>query len=273
MGIKLEVFINFAFKMSRNESKGLLLTLDRGNSALKADVWDGNITVETVVMPPSCIHRQLPALVARHDISGAIYCSVTDDGSRISQFFSETEIPFWNLDVNSPMCLRIDYATPGTLGVDRIAGCIGAMTLFPRRELLVIDLGTAITYDRVSARGHFIGGNIAPGVSLRLKSLNAFTARLPKVELEGAVPSWGYDTDTALRSGAIRGIAAEVSYYRSMLPKDALVVLTGGSAPRIIPYLDFDYILEPRLVPIGLKSCLVKFLKHYQPKIHYDEIS
>lgn len=260
--------------MANSQSIGSLLTLDRGNSALKADIWVNNAAVETVVMPPACIIRQLKALVNRHLVEGAIYCSVTDNGEKIEKLFEELEIPFWNLTAASPIPLKIDYITPYSLGVDRIAGCIGAMTLFPNKELLVIDLGTAITYDRVSARGHFIGGNIAPGVSLRLKSLNAFTAKLPKVDLEGAVPSWGYDTDTALRSGAIRGIAAEVSFYCSQLPRDAKVILTGGSAPRIIPYLDLDYILEPRLVPIGLKSCLINFLKHSRTNriVHETEI-
>ena len=257
--------------MCENAIKGKLLTLDRGNSALKADVWDGNAIVETVVMAPACIHRQLPALISRHVIAGAIYCSVTDDGSRMEHLFAEAGVPFWNLTPHSTLGLRVDYASPETLGVDRIAGCIGAMTLFPATELLVVDLGTAITYDRVSARGHFIGGNIAPGVSLRLKALNAFTARLPKVELEGPVPTWGYDTFTALRAGAIRGIAAEVSYYRSILPSNARIVLTGGSAPRIIPYLEFEYTLEPRLVPIGLKACLSSFLKSERTKNTINE--
>lgn len=242
--------------MSKAQSQGTLLTLDRGNSALKADVWDGNTIVETVVMPPACIVRQLKALIGRHKLEAAIYCSVTDDGEALKAIFAENDIYFTILSLSSPLSLRVDYATPATLGVDRIAGCMGAFSMFPGHELLVVDLGTAITYDRVTATGRFIGGNIAPGVSLRLKSLNAFTARLPKVDLNGDVPRWGYDTDTALRSGAIRGIAAEVTSYQALLPEGSKVVLTGGSAPRIVPFLDFDYVLEPHLVTIGLKSCL-----------------
>ena len=259
--------------MSEGHSQGPLLTLDRGNSALKADVWEGNTAVETVVMPPACIHRQLPSLLMRHPIVGAISCSVTDGGERVAHVFEDAGIPFWNFSTDSDIPLVIDYASPTTLGVDRVAGCIGAMTLYPGRELLVVDLGTAITYDRVSATGHFVGGNIAPGVSLRLKALNAFTARLPKVELSGAVPTWGYDTDTALRSGSILGIAAEVEYYRSLMPPAAKVILTGGSAPRILPYLSSGYVLEPRLVPIGLKACLSNFLKQSKKTLHLHEIA
>lgn len=246
--------------MVSKQAQGTLLTLDRGNSALKADVWNGNTIVETVVMPPACIVRQLKALMGRHPLEAAIYCSVTDNGEALKVLFEEHDIYFTILSLQSPLSLTVDYETPCSLGVDRIAGCMGAYSLFRGHELLVVDLGTAITYDRVTADGRFLGGNIAPGVSLRLKSLNAFTARLPKVDLDGDVPRWGYDTHTALRSGAIRGIAAEVTMYQSLLPAGSKVVLTGGSAPRITPYLDFDFVLEPHLVTIGLKSCLDKIV-------------
>ena len=242
--------------MSKLLKRGNMLTLDRGNSALKADVWKDDEIVETVVMPPACIRRQLKALTARHELEGAIYCSVTDDGSQISEVLEEAGVHLHIMTSDLPLPMKIDYGSKGTLGVDRIAGSLGAMSLFPGKELLVIDLGTAITYDRVTSDGRFIGGNIAPGVSLRLKSLNAFTARLPKVELDGPVPQWGYNTDTALRSGSIMGIAAEVHFYRSLLPDNSIIVLTGGSAPRIAPHLNFEYVLEPHLVTIGLKACL-----------------
>ncbi|MCH5247529.1 MAG: type III pantothenate kinase [Muribaculaceae bacterium] len=242
--------------MSKHLLTGNLLTLDRGNSALKADVWKDDTIVETVVMPPACIRRQLKALTNRHELVGAMYCSVTDNGDYVREILDEADVPLHILTHETPVPLEIEYGSKGTLGVDRIAGCLGAISLFPNRELLVVDLGTAITYDRVTASGRFLGGNIAPGVSLRLKALNAFTARLPKVELDGDVPEWGYDTPTALRAGAIKGIVGEVSYYRSLLPRGAKVVLTGGSAPRIAPHLKFSYVMEPHLVTIGLKTCL-----------------
>lgn len=251
--------------MSKAHKEGNILTLDRGNSALKADVWKDNAIVETVVMPPACMLRQLKALVARHAIEVAMYCSVTDDGSQVKEVLEDNGIKFLRLDVSSKLPIKIDYASKSTLGVDRVAGCMGAWSMFPDTELLVVDLGTAITYDRVTADGVFIGGNIAPGVSLRLKALNAFTARLPKVELGGDVPMWGYDTSTALRSGAIRGIAAEVSFYHSLLPEGSKVVITGGSAPRITPYLEFDYVHEPHLVTIGLKACLNEIVNKSMP--------
>ncbi len=240
---------------------GCLLTLDRGNSALKADVWDDDDLIETVVMPPACIRRQLRALAARHVIDDAIYCSVTDDGSAVSEVLADAGVSLRILDHDTPLPIKIGYVSGQTLGVDRIAGSIGAWSLHKGAELLVVDLGTAITYDRLSADGIFMGGNIAPGMSLRLKSLNAFTARLPKVELDGPLPTWGYDTDTALRSGAIRGIAAELGFYHSIMPEDSITVITGGSARRIAKLLEFEVDHQPHLVTLGLRH-LLTFLQN-----------
>ena len=77
--------------------------------------------------------------------------------------------------------LKIGYATPETLGFDRIAICVGAKSYYPGASLLVIDSGTCITYNYVSAEGVFLGGNISPGLEMRFNGLHRFTARLPLV--------------------------------------------------------------------------------------------
>ena len=117
-------------------------------------------------------------------------------------------------------------------------------------------MGTAITYDYLRADGTFIGGNIAPGVFVRLEALQHFTKALPLVETDGDVPRWGYSTETALRAGAIRGVVGELQYYRHALPRDARVFLTGGSAHLIIPYVTSPIIVEPNLVLTGLDNIL-----------------
>ena len=107
---------------------GCLLTLDRGNSALKADVWDDDDLIETVVMPPACIRRQLRALAARHVIDDAIYCSVTDDGSAVSEVLADAGVSLRILDHDTPLPIKIGYVSGQTLGVDRIAGSILLVT-------------------------------------------------------------------------------------------------------------------------------------------------
>jgi type III pantothenate kinase len=156
-----------------------------------------------------------------------------------------------------PMPLKIDYATPHTLGEDRIAAAVGAWSLFPGENSLVVDMGTAVTYDLVSADGHFKGGNIAPGIGMRLRSLHSFTARLPEVGGYGDTPLLGTDTATAMRAGAVRGVVGEIAYYRAMLPVDTRIVLTGGWAHRVNEFLDFEATIDPCLVTKGLLSILL----------------
>ena len=163
------------------------------------------------------------------------------------------------LSADTPGPLVIDYASPTTLGADRIAAATGAMTLVPGETALVVDMGTAITYDVVTAMGHYLGGNIAPGIFVRLEALNHFTSALPLVETDGDTPRWGYNTETALRSGAIRGVVGELQYYRHCLAAEhphPRVVLTGGSAELITPYITSKIITEPHLVLIGLNAIL-----------------
>ena len=145
-----------------------------------------------------------------------------------------------------------------TLGPDRIAAAAGAWQLATGRQSLVVDMGTAITYDVVTSDGHYIGGNIAPGIFVRLEALNHFTKALPLVETDGPVPRWGNDTASALRSGAIRGVVGELQYYRHCLLADQHpdVFLTGGSADLITPFITTPIHVEPNLVLIGLNSIL-----------------
>ena len=129
------------------------------------------------------------------------------------------------------MPLKIGYDTPGTLGFDRIAACTGALKLFPGCPLLVIDSGTCITFNYVSAEGIFLGGNISPGMQMRFRALHQFTGRLPLVQREGRELPMGKDTETAIRAGVLKGMEYEISgYIVAMKHKypELLVFLTGG---------------------------------------------
>lgn len=232
----------------------LYLTIDRGNSAAKMAVWHDN----AIINRWQC--RQLSAagiaeLVPLSQIEGIIYSSVVDDSFDGINTLIDSGIPTIALSADTPLPLRLRYATPSTLGHDRIAAAVGARHLHHTAPLLVVDIGTAVTYDVVIDR-EFIGGNIAPGPWMRLESLNRLTARLPHVDPEGDVTPWGDSTPTAMRNGAIHGIVAEIDYYRAQLPADASVVITGGDAHLIVPHLRIPADLQPDLVHIGLKTIL-----------------
>ncbi len=234
---------------------GLSLTIDQGNSSAKVAVWDRDRLVELSTFK-AMTDDVITNFAARYSIDKAIFSSVADYQDNLLSRLNAAGIKATELTHDTPLPLVIDYATPLTLGVDRIAAAVGAMSLHPGRELLVVDAGTAVTYDNVSADGHFIGGNIAPGIGLRLKALNAFTARLPLISGRGETVLWGNSTESAMRSGAVNGVIAEITYYHSRLSADAIVVLSGGWGHELAQKLDFETDYHESLVNRGLNEIL-----------------
>lgn len=237
--------------MSRN------LTIDQGNTAAKVTVWDGDVAIDEAIYT-SLTAADLLSLHKRHGIERAIYCSVVDNGDAISRLLSEMGIKCTILRSTTPVPLDLSkYGNVLSLGPDRVAAMVGARSLYPGRELLVIDLGTAVTYDRVSADGVFMGGNIAPGVGMRLKALNHFTARLPQVDSAGECSLTGTNTRHAMRGGAIYGVISEITYYRAHSGDESLVtVLAGGWGSEIARMLDFEVSVQRNLVSQGLNYIL-----------------
>lgn len=233
----------------------LTLTIDRGNSRAKVVIWHGD-HIEYSQVVDDVDAQYIGSLLQQYAITSAIYCSVARHSELIAQALAANSLPYIEMSPGIPAPIKIDYKTPLTLGVDRIAAAVGALSLFPGRELLVVDAGTAVTYDRLTARGHFAGGNIAPGIGMRLKALNTYTAKLPLVPSRGESQLWGTTTELAMRSGAINGVIAEISYYRSRLPQEAIVVIAGGWGHDLCHKLDFEAHYEPTLVNRGLNAIL-----------------
>ena len=238
---------------------GLSLTIDQGNSSAKLSVFADNKIIHTE-RHDSITADTVAAILHKYGIRRAIYSSVTNDDDAIVALLRKLERGLV-LNHELPMPLSISYATPATLGHDRIAEAAGAAALMPGRNILVVDLGTAITYDLVTANGRFAGGNIAPGVHARLSALAEFCVKLPLVEAEGDTPLLGYDTPTAIRSGVVLGIAAEIHYMVQRLSEQypgLCLMLTGGDSPLIAPHVDkaVETTVEQNLVTIGLNSIL-----------------
>jgi type III pantothenate kinase len=159
-----------------------------------------------------------------------------------------------------PLPIKIMYATPLTLGVDRIAGACGAQTLFPHRNVLVIDAGTCITYDFTNAQGSYLGGGISPGLYMRLNALHTFTAKLPLVKPTIKPELVGNTTETSIQSGVVNGTTAEIdgiiSAYQQKYP-DLQVILCGGDTSFFENRLKASIFASPDLVLFGLNSVLI----------------
>lgn len=235
------------------------LTIDQGNSTTKLALWDNRGNLVETVCRMGFAARDVAGVAPGVEIDNAIYCTVSRRPPTMLRALQRRASNVVEFSTSTPCPLEIDYRTPHTLGLDRLAAAVGAYSMEGNqgKELLVVDLGTAITYDRVTADARFAGGNIAPGIFMRVKALNHYTARLPMVDPRGAVPPvWGNDTASALVAGAVRGVAAEIEYYHRKCGDDATVVLTGGDAETVAPLLSFTPLIEPNLVSAGLNNIL-----------------
>lgn len=234
---------------------GYSLTIDQGNSTAKIAVHDGSLIVETHRINRNVAHEA--AAIARHaGVSRAIYSSVADLGRDVVDALERAGVTCLVLSPDTPLPISVRYATPATLGRDRVAAAAGAASRFPGKWVLAVDAGSAVTYDVVSDDARFIGGNIAPGITMRLNALHEHTRRLPLVTPGGNLPEWGYDTETAMRSGAIHGVVAEIERYRRLLPGNTEVILTGGDTDLLAPLVGDSVTIDRYLVNNGLNSIL-----------------
>lgn len=169
------------------------------------------------------------------------------------------EIPVLDLSPQTLLPIHKNYKTPETLGADRIAAAVGAQWLYPEKDLLIIDMGTCITYDFLDHTGSFEGGIISPGVRMRFKALHTFTKRLPQLEPVNAPDLIGKSTKEAIESGVMNGLLAEIEgiidRYRHISPTLS-VIICGGDASFFESSLKPSIFVVPELVLIGLNRIL-----------------
>jgi type III pantothenate kinase len=162
------------------------------------------------------------------------------------------------LSSKSILPFKIEYDTPESLGSDRIAAVAGAFNLFKGMNVLIIDAGTALTFDFLSA-DIYKGGNISPGLSMRFKALNKYTDRLPLVSQTGNFTFPGRNTNDAILAGVITGITYEINeYIRTFENKnnDFNIILTGGDSEFLKNKIDYQITYMPDIVIDGLNYIL-----------------
>lgn len=236
------------------------LTIDIGNSRTKLALFQGDKLVERLLWVDWSI-EDLLRLITNHKVQNVLLCSVGRSLEREEIVQVEQHSRFLQLEADTALPIVNGYKTPQTLGKDRIAAVVGAFALFPATNCLVVDAGSCITYEFLSAQGVYLGGNIAPGVKMRLRAMHEFTARLPEVQL-APVEHWiGDSTYSAMNNGALLGTVLEIEGYAQKWSAEGSatqIILTGGDAPLLLQTLHLQAIHEPDLVLIGLN----KILKH-----------
>lgn len=240
-----------------------VLTIDQGNTTAKIKILEGYDTVysDRVVSPDI---EMLASLVSQWNVVAAVYSSVGSLDARMAESLRHMlGGRLLVLTHDTPLPVEVDYGTPGTLGTDRVAAVCGAAALSGGRCALVADAGTCLTLDLLDSRPAFCGGDIAPGLAMRLSAMHAMTHSLPEVGVAGPVPGFGRDTETAMRCGAVHGMAAQIEYAmekaKRLLGADRMFI-TGGDAAFILPHLDtktYNIIHCPDLNAVGLISILI----------------
>lgn len=203
-----------------------------------------------------------------YEITDSIISSVVNIEAAVVNTLQRRSKHFVLFDHNTPVPIVNKYDTPQTLGLDRLAAAVGAKSLCPNENLLIIDAGSAITYDFVTDQGEYIGGNIAPGLKMRFTMLQRMTKKLPLVDADEneLIPLFGKNTRDAIAAGVIRGVAYEVKGYMRTLKEKTphfQTFLTGGHASYILNNVrtsrtekrELHY--EKHLVLMGLNNILV----------------
>jgi type III pantothenate kinase len=207
------------------------LIIDQGNTRSKVAVFEGEELLYTAQFEGEIKEKDILTIKKEYPFRNAILSSVA--GSGIGETLGNFSEKFIELSPSTPVPLENLYKTPETLGQDRLAVAVGANALFPNRNLLIIDSGTAITYDVVNEKNQYLGGNIAPGMEMRFQALHQFTQRLPLVEFRENHFILGNDTETAILEGVVSGIVFEIEGYIRHLEgqyPNLLTFFTGGNA-------------------------------------------
>jgi type III pantothenate kinase len=229
------------------------IAIDLGNTTAKFGVFVNGVMMEKKV---GVIYESLAASVNKFCPNNVIISSVNQ---KVEELVNNITAPVLVLNHHTPIPISNKYATPETLGRDRLAAVVGANAMENQRNTLVIDVGTCITYDFLNDDNAYLGGGISPGVHLKFQALHNFTANLPLIQEQEVDHLIGDTTENAIISGVINGTIAEIEEIIRMY-KDKFshlrIIMCGGGASRLHGRLKTDIKLAPDLVLVGLNRIL-----------------
>ncbi len=226
---------------------------DFGNTRKKIAVFQDDELKEVIVLNDDSIET-IQSLLDRFQPTKTILSSVIDHNVAIEQLLL-TKTKFHKLSHLTKVAFTTPVGKPETIGTDRLALAAAAVHFYPGKNNLVIGLGTCITYNFINKYHEFTGGAISPGMEMRLKSLNHYTAKLPLVKADSNLPLIGYDTRTNILSGVVLGMAKEIDgfieAYRERF-RNFNVLLTGGDIVYLGSHLKNKIFADPDLIFKGL---------------------
>ena len=237
------------------------LIIDIGNSFVKTAVFNNNdiiefnqnIKHETIEQHVALLHKKHPT------IENAIISTVALLPQRVLKNFKRMHKVFISANYKTPVPIANNYDSPKTLGFDRLAAAVGANNIYPNRNVVIFDAGTAFTVEVVNENNVYCGGSISPGMAMRFKALNKFTDKLPLLKAKHEVLTIGTNTNDAIWAGVLNSMVYEIKGYIDHFNKKLnkpIFVFTGGDTFFFVKILKNYIFAQPKLVLIGLNRIL-----------------
>lgn len=240
------------------------LLIDNSNTRTKFTIGTADglepwlVRVPTSEISPALLDKTL----AGQQFDAVMLCSVVPEKAAImAAYFSD--YPFKQLSCHSELGIQIDYPKPEQIGADRLANAVGVQALFSS-PAIVIDFGTAVTFDVIGPNATYLGGVIAPGLASMTDYLSRSTALLPKITLTEPASAIGKSTTEAMHVGAVfgyRGLIKEIiQNISSEMEQTPIIVATGGDAQLIADKLPEIAHVSPTLTLEGIRiAALLQF--------------
>jgi type III pantothenate kinase len=229
------------------------LCFDFGNTRKKCAVFN-NAEIEKLIVLKDDTVETIQALITDYKPAKSVLSSVVEHNTAIEPVLARHS-KFHKLSHLTKVAFTTPVGKPETIGADRLALAAAVVHFYPSSNNLVIGMGSCVTYNFINKYHEFVGGAISPGLEMRLKALNYYTAKLPLVKADSNVPLMGYDTVTNITSGVVLGLAKEIDgfidAYREKF-RNFNVVLTGGDITYLASHLKNKIFADPDLLFKGL---------------------
>lgn len=244
------------------------LIIDIGNTNVKLAVFENNEIINFETVDYAELLDVLVEYNVKFNITKSILSNVSAEVDGVIEFL-QNHYYHINLTNKTNLPISINYNTPETLGVDRIALAVASFIESKGHNSLVIDMGTCITYDFVTAQGQYEGGAISPGMNMRFKAMHNFTESLPLVSIRESQSIIGKDTEMSLVNGVVHGITAEIDSYIDSLIREfgeVYVFISGGDHLFFVNRLKNSIFADRKILLRGLNEIL-----NYNFKIRNEE--
>ena len=234
------------------------LVVDIGNTMVKFALFEaGRLVRQSAAEAPG--EADLEGLLQGAKAGRAIVASTRGPMPEVVELVRRHADYLLEFTPETPVPIANAYRTPRTLGRDRLAAAVGAATLYPGRNALIVDVGTAVTLDVVSAAGVYLGGCISPGMAMRFRALHDYTAALPLCGATDAPQLVGRTTDEAIRFGVMNSLTFEIEGYMARMEaqfENLCVIFTGGDAKFFAKRIKNTIFANCNLVFCGLNRIL-----------------